>query len=281
MRGDRQWRGAGARASPAGWCERRSRSLPSPPYRPALPATQTPPRPGVPFVDWWVGRVGNWGGGMKATGRGLGGSQLPLPANLRRRLPRPAPPCSLTTMLDETIPLTTSERRPTGRATGGMPPQRRAAGCAAGAPSSGSPRLPASPSPRLVSPHPPTHPPTHPPIHPPTHPPPTLLVEWEEWGNPAQPEYYDYMKSYSPTDNVKPQRCAAPGRPGRAGAGRRGCLQPCGRQERCALTRLRSPRQQPPSPLPHLTPTPHPTPPHPPPHPTKVPQHPGDLRPHA
>jgi len=32
-------------------------------------------------------------------------------------------------------------------------------------------------------------------------------VEWEEWGNPQQPEYYEYMKSYSPVDNVSAQRC--------------------------------------------------------------------------
>jgi protease II len=25
------------------------------------------------------------------------------------------------------------------------------------------------------------------------------------WGNPAEPECYDYMKSYSPTDNVTAQ----------------------------------------------------------------------------
>jgi oligopeptidase B len=29
--------------------------------------------------------------------------------------------------------------------------------------------------------------------------------EFEEWGNPANPEYYDYIKSYSPYDNVKKQ----------------------------------------------------------------------------
>jgi oligopeptidase B len=27
--------------------------------------------------------------------------------------------------------------------------------------------------------------------------------EWDEWGNPAEKEYYDYMKSYSPYDNVQ------------------------------------------------------------------------------
>jgi protease II len=31
-------------------------------------------------------------------------------------------------------------------------------------------------------------------------------VEWEEWGNPKEREYYDYMKSYSPVDNVTQQR---------------------------------------------------------------------------
>ncbi|KAI8471644.1 MAG: prolyl oligopeptidase [Monoraphidium minutum] len=35
---------------------------------------------------------------------------------------------------------------------------------------------------------------------------PLTTIEWEEWGNPREPEYYDYMKSYSPVDNVKPQR---------------------------------------------------------------------------
>ena len=27
----------------------------------------------------------------------------------------------------------------------------------------------------------------------------------QEWGNPNEKEYYEYMKSYSPLDNVKPQ----------------------------------------------------------------------------
>jgi oligopeptidase B len=31
---------------------------------------------------------------------------------------------------------------------------------------------------------------------------PLTVVEYEEWGNPNDPEYYDYMKSYSPYDNV-------------------------------------------------------------------------------
>lgn len=31
---------------------------------------------------------------------------------------------------------------------------------------------------------------------------PLTALEWEEWGNPADPEYYAYMKSYSPYDNV-------------------------------------------------------------------------------
>jgi oligopeptidase B len=32
---------------------------------------------------------------------------------------------------------------------------------------------------------------------------PLTVNEYEEWGNPANPEYYDYMKSYSPYDNVR------------------------------------------------------------------------------
>eukprot|EP00955_Chlamydomonas_euryale_P116562 366426-Chlamydomonas_euryale.AAC.26 len=31
---------------------------------------------------------------------------------------------------------------------------------------------------------------------------PLTVIEWEEWGNPANQEYYHYMKSYSPVDNV-------------------------------------------------------------------------------
>jgi oligopeptidase B len=32
---------------------------------------------------------------------------------------------------------------------------------------------------------------------------PLSVIEWEEWGNPNDQEYYDYMKSYSPYDNVE------------------------------------------------------------------------------
>ncbi|XP_024378586.1 uncharacterized protein [Physcomitrium patens] len=32
---------------------------------------------------------------------------------------------------------------------------------------------------------------------------PLTTVEWEEWGNPAKEEYYYYMKSYSPQDNIQ------------------------------------------------------------------------------
>lgn len=32
---------------------------------------------------------------------------------------------------------------------------------------------------------------------------PLTTFEWDEWGNPAQKEYYDYMKSYSPYDQVE------------------------------------------------------------------------------
>lgn len=33
---------------------------------------------------------------------------------------------------------------------------------------------------------------------------PLTVGEYEEWGNPNEPEYYDYIKSYSPYDNVGP-----------------------------------------------------------------------------
>ncbi len=38
---------------------------------------------------------------------------------------------------------------------------------------------------------------------------PLTILEWEEWGNPNQKEYYDYIKSYSPYDNVTPQEYPA------------------------------------------------------------------------
>ena len=34
---------------------------------------------------------------------------------------------------------------------------------------------------------------------------PLTVIEWDEWGNPNEPEFYDYIKSYSPYDNVKAQ----------------------------------------------------------------------------
>ncbi|EKE4262661.1 oligopeptidase B [Escherichia coli] len=34
---------------------------------------------------------------------------------------------------------------------------------------------------------------------------PLTTGEFEEWGNPQDPQYYEYMKSYSPYDNVTPQ----------------------------------------------------------------------------
>lgn len=34
---------------------------------------------------------------------------------------------------------------------------------------------------------------------------PLTVMEWEEWGNPNQKVYYDYIKSYSPYDNVEPK----------------------------------------------------------------------------
>ena len=32
---------------------------------------------------------------------------------------------------------------------------------------------------------------------------PLTVVEWEQWGNPRDPEHYDYMRRYSPYDNVE------------------------------------------------------------------------------
>jgi oligopeptidase B len=34
---------------------------------------------------------------------------------------------------------------------------------------------------------------------------PLTVIEWDEWGNPNQREFYDYIKSYSPYDNVSAQ----------------------------------------------------------------------------
>ena len=34
---------------------------------------------------------------------------------------------------------------------------------------------------------------------------PLSVMEWDEWGNPNEPEFYHYMKSYSPYDNVTEQ----------------------------------------------------------------------------
>nr|WP_297640398.1 prolyl oligopeptidase family serine peptidase [Caldilinea sp.] len=34
---------------------------------------------------------------------------------------------------------------------------------------------------------------------------PLTVIEYEEWGNPADPEYYAYMRTYSPYDNIAPQ----------------------------------------------------------------------------
>jgi len=33
---------------------------------------------------------------------------------------------------------------------------------------------------------------------------PLTVIEYEEWGNPADPQYYSYMRSYSPYDNLQP-----------------------------------------------------------------------------
>ena len=32
---------------------------------------------------------------------------------------------------------------------------------------------------------------------------PLTIPEWEQWGNPNQQEFYDYIKQYSPYDNIK------------------------------------------------------------------------------
>lgn len=34
---------------------------------------------------------------------------------------------------------------------------------------------------------------------------PLTMIEYEEWGNPNDPVFYEYLKSYSPYDNVRPQ----------------------------------------------------------------------------
>ena len=34
---------------------------------------------------------------------------------------------------------------------------------------------------------------------------PLVIIEYDEWGNPADKTFYDYMKAYSPYDNVAPQ----------------------------------------------------------------------------
>jgi oligopeptidase B len=34
---------------------------------------------------------------------------------------------------------------------------------------------------------------------------PLTAIEWEEWGNPADPEFYAYMRSYAPYENVRAQ----------------------------------------------------------------------------
>ena len=78
----------------------------------------------------------------------------------------------LTTMLDETIPLT---------------------GRCAGLPASWPACLPAClPSAARGCPIDPPHPVIPHPRPPPS--PMSAVIEWEEWGNPADPEFYDYMK---------------------------------------------------------------------------------------
>jgi hypothetical protein len=38
---------------------------------------------------------------------------------------------------------------------------------------------------------------------------PLTVMEYEEWGNPNDPEYFDYIRSYSPYDNVHPDQYPA------------------------------------------------------------------------
>jgi oligopeptidase B len=38
---------------------------------------------------------------------------------------------------------------------------------------------------------------------------PLTVTEWEEWGNPNQEDFYQYMSKYSPYDNVKAQEYPA------------------------------------------------------------------------
>uniref|UniRef100_A0A7N0UHR8 Prolyl endopeptidase n=1 Tax=Kalanchoe fedtschenkoi TaxID=63787 RepID=A0A7N0UHR8_KALFE len=35
---------------------------------------------------------------------------------------------------------------------------------------------------------------------------PLTTAEWEEWGDPREKEFYRYMMSYSPVDNIGPQK---------------------------------------------------------------------------
>lgn len=38
---------------------------------------------------------------------------------------------------------------------------------------------------------------------------PLTITEWEEWGNPNEEKYYQYMSEYAPYDNVKAQNYPA------------------------------------------------------------------------
>lgn len=80
----------------------------------------------------------------------------------------------------------------------------------------------------------------------------TAAIEWEEWGNPTEKEYYDYMKSYSPVDNIQPANyphilVTAGLHDPRVGAWWERCVVPA--QEACAMDRRRrSGRRSPGSP---------------------------------
>ena len=40
---------------------------------------------------------------------------------------------------------------------------------------------------------------------------PLTVIEWEEWGNPNEPKYHDYILGYSPIDNVGAESSAEAG----------------------------------------------------------------------
>lgn len=63
---------------------------------------------------------------------------------------------------------------------------------------------------------------------------PLTTIEYEEWGNPHERQFYDCMKSYAPVDNVQRQVCTPCGRPAR-------CRSCCMRHAFPAWVLLRAP----------------------------------------